>query len=134
MTNKATVARKFAVHHNTEVKRRFEEVAKGGEEAARRIENIYLGAAQGIIGFNQKALAIAQANVDAAFDCARELVGVTSPSEFIEVSTKHARQQLQAMGQQTRELAELAQKAAIESMGPFATGLGGVLLGRLDLS
>jgi Phasin protein len=61
-------------------------------------------------------------------------VDVTSPSEFIEVSTKHARHQFQAMSQQTRELAELAQKAAIESMGPFATGLGGVLLGRPDLS
>ena len=77
---------------------------------------------------------MAQANVDAAFDCARELVGVASPSEFIEVSNKHVRQQLQAMSQQTKELAELAQKAAIESMGPFATGLGGALLGRPDLS
>ena len=56
MTNKANVARKFSVHHNTEVKRRFEEVAKGGEEAARRIENIYLGAAQGIIGLIRKLL------------------------------------------------------------------------------
>jgi hypothetical protein len=82
MTNKANVARKLAVHHNTEVKRRFEKAATGGEEAARRIETIYLGAAQGTIEFNQKLLAIAQANVDAAFDCARELVGVTSPSEL----------------------------------------------------
>jgi hypothetical protein len=53
MTNKANVARKLAVHHNTEVKRRFEKAATGGEEAARRIETIYLGAAQGTIEFNQ---------------------------------------------------------------------------------
>jgi phasin len=134
MTNRATAARKFAVHHNEEVTRGFEKVITAGEEATRRIENTYARAAHGTIEFHQKLLTIAQANVDAAFDCARDLVGVTSPSEFIEVSTKHARHRFQAMSQQTRELAELAQKAAIESVGPFATGLGGVLLGRPDLS
>jgi phasin len=134
MTNRATAARKFALHHNEEVTGRFDKAAAAGEEATRRIENTYSKAAHGGIEFQQKVLAITQANVDAAFDCARELAGVTSPSEFIEVPNKYARQQLQAMSQQTRELAELAQKAAIETMGPFATGLGGALLGRPDLS
>src|SRR5712692_4205657 len=100
MTNRATAARKFAVLHNEELKGRFEKVATAGEETTRRIENNYSRATQGITEFHQKLLAIAHANVDAAFDCARELVGVTSPSEFIEVSTKHARQHLQAMSQQ----------------------------------
>jgi hypothetical protein len=134
MTERATAAQKFAVLQNEELKGRFEKTGTTGEETTRRFGNTYLGAARATIEFHQKALAIAQANVDAAFDCARELVGVTSPSEFIEVSTKHTRQQLQVMTQQTRELAELAQRAAIESMEPFATGLGGVLLGRPDLS
>jgi len=83
--------------------------------------------------FHQKVLAITHANVDAAFECARALLGVTSPSEFMEVSTKHARQQVEAMRQQMRELAELAQKTAIDSMGPFTGGFG-ALLGRPDLS
>jgi hypothetical protein len=59
---------------------------------------------------------------------------VRSPSEFIEVSTKYAGQQFRAMSQQNKELAELAQKAAIESMGPLASGLGDALLGGSDLS
>jgi len=134
MTNKATAARKFAIHHNEEVKGRFGRATTAGEETTRRIDNTYSRAAKATVEFHRKALAIAQANVDAAFDCARELVGATSPSEFIEVSTKHARQQLQAVSQQTRELAELAQEAAIESMGPFGTMVGGALLGRPDLS
>jgi hypothetical protein len=98
------------------------------------VEVAYSRTATATIEFHQKALAIAQASVDAAFECARELVGVTSPSEFIEVSNKHARQQLQAITRQSKELAELAQKAAIESMGPFGTMVGGALLGRPDLS
>ena len=132
MTNTANAARKFAVHHNTEVKRRFETVAAAGGEVTHRIENTSLRAARGTMEFHQKVLAITQANVDAAFDCARELLGVTSPSEFIEVSTKYAGRQLRAMSQQTRELAELAQKAATGSMGPLASGLGGAFFGRSD--
>ena len=134
MTDRAAAARKFTVHHNEEVTRRFEKVATAGEEATRPIENTYSKVAQSTIEFHQKLLAIAHANVNAASDYARELVGVTSPSEFIEVSTKHARQQLHAMSQQTRELAELGQKAAIESMGPLGTMVGGTLVGRPDLS
>jgi phasin family protein len=65
--------------------------------------------------------------VDAAFECARELLGVTSPSEFMEVSTKHARQQFEAVRQQTKELAEIAQKTAIKSMGPFTGGFAALL-------
>jgi len=68
-------------------------------------------------------LEIAQTNVDAAFDCAQELLGVTSPSQFFEVATNHARQQAQAMTEQTKELAALAQKAASDSIKPLAGGL-----------
>ena len=105
-----------------------------GEEATRRIESTYLKMAQGMAEFHLKVLAIAHANMDLALDFSRELVGVTSPSEFIEVSTKYARRQFQAMIQQNRELAEIIQKAAIESMGPFGTMVAGTVLGRPDLS
>jgi phasin family protein len=145
MTAKTSAARKFAahhnedvkrtaVHHNEDVKRAIEKVTVAGEEATRRMEDIYSKVTQETIEFQQRLLATTHANVDAAFECARELLGVTSPSEFMEVSTKHARQQFEAVRQQTKELAEIAQKTAIESMGPFATGLGGTLLGRPDHS
>jgi len=94
MTNRSIAARKFAAHHNEEVTHRSEKAATAGDEATRRIENTYSRAAHGTIEFHQKLLAIAQSNVDAAFHGARELVGITSSSEFIEVSTKHAREEL----------------------------------------
>ena len=37
-----------------------------------------------------------------------------SPTEFVELSTKHARKQFEAMTAQTRELAELAVKVTTE--------------------
>jgi hypothetical protein len=37
-----------------------------------------------------------------------------SPSEFVELSTAHARKQFEAMTAQTKELTELAQKVTTE--------------------
>jgi phasin family protein len=116
MTDRTGGARKFAEESTVQAKRTFEKASAAGEEAYSRV-------AQGTIDFHRKVLEIAQANVDAAFDCAQELVGVTSPSQFIEVATKHARQQVQSMTEQNRELAELAQKAATDSIKPLAGGL-----------
>jgi hypothetical protein len=84
--------------------------------------------------FNQKLLAIAHANADAYFEWVRELVRVNSPSEFIAVSMKHSQQQFETFRQQTRELVGLAQKAAIENMGPLGTVIGNAVIGRPDLS
>jgi hypothetical protein len=79
--------------------------------------------------FHRRVLAIAQVNVDAAFECAQRLVGVTSPSEFIEVTTSHARRQWQAMSEQTMELSALARKAAADSVKPLSSGFAGVFPG-----
>jgi len=49
--------------------------------------------------FNQKLLAIANANADAYFEWVRELVRVNSPSEFIAVSMKHSQQQFETFRQ-----------------------------------
>jgi phasin len=132
MLDKTSTARKFAELHKEEAKHTVEKAAEAGRQATRRIKDAYSRTAQGTIEFHRKVFAISQANLDATFDCARALLGVTSPSEFMEVSTKHARQQFEAMRQQNRELAELAQKTAIESMGPFTGGFA-ALLGRPDL-
>ena len=55
----------------------------------------------------------AQKNTEAAFEFARELAGVKSPAEFLELSTSHSRKQFETLTEQARELATLAQKAAM---------------------
>lgn len=116
MAEAISAARKF--QHQTAA-----QVTHTGEEFTRRIEDTYSKATQGAIEYHRKALEMAQANINSAFECARELLGVTSPSEFLEVTTKHARQQVQAMTEQTRELSMLAQKAATNGIGPLPIGL-----------
>jgi phasin len=122
MTDRTSAARRLSEQSTAQARHTFEKTSAAGEEATRRIEDTYAATNQVALEFHRKVLAIAQANIDAAFDCAQELLGVTSPSEFIEVATSHARQQVQAMTEQTRELAAVAQKAATDSIKPLATG------------
>jgi hypothetical protein len=46
-------------------------------------------------------------------------LGVKSPSEAIELWTSHARKQFEAFTVQTKELAELSQKVATETVEPI---------------
>jgi phasin len=103
----------------------FEKASEAGQETSRRLEDTYLRATQGSVEYQRKALAIAKAHFDAAFDYAQELVAVKSPSEFIEVSMNHARRQFETMSEQTKELASLAQKAATNSIEPLTNGVIG---------
>ena len=51
-------------------------------------------------------------NTLAAFEFARELLGVKSPSEFIELSTAQTRKQFDLASAQNKELCALAHRTA----------------------
>ena len=67
------------------------------------------------------SLDIIQANTNAAFDFARQLTRVTSPSEFFELSAAHARKQVETLTKQTQDLTQLAQKVTTQAGQPFQT-------------
>jgi hypothetical protein len=56
---------------------------------------------------------------NAACDFASELMGAKSFSDFVELSTAHARKQFETFTAHTKELAELAQKVATETVEPI---------------
>ena len=93
------------------------------EEATDLLKSAYTTAANGTADYNRKVIEIARTNAHAAFDYAYELLGVKSPSEFIELSTAHARKQFEAMTAQTKELTELAQKVTTEIAEPLKAGV-----------
>jgi phasin len=93
------------------------------EEAADLLESAYTTAAKGATEFNLKLIEIARTNNRAAFDYAHELLGVKSPSEFIELSTAHVRKQFDIASSQNRELCALAQEVAAEAAEPIKTGM-----------
>jgi phasin len=93
------------------------------EEAAELLQNTYTTVATGATNYNLKIIAIARTNTCAAFDCAHELLGAKSLSEFIELSTTHARKQFDIVSAQNKELWALAQKVASEAAEPIKTGM-----------
>ena len=73
--------------------------------------------------YNLKLIEIARTNTRAAFDYADELLGVKSPSEFIELSTAQMRKQFDIVSAQNKELCALAQEVATEAAAPIETGV-----------
>jgi hypothetical protein len=74
------------------------------------VEQTYSAASKGAADFNLHLLDITQANMNAAFDFARELTHVKSLPEFFELSTAHVRKQVETLTKQTQDLTQLAQK------------------------
>jgi phasin family protein len=60
-----------------------------------------------------------KANTTTNLDFAQELLGVKSPTEAIELWTSHARKQYETFTAQAKELAELGQKVATETVEPI---------------
>ena len=92
----------------------YEKAKSAIEQAADQLKDMYTAAAKCATEYNLRVIEIARLNTNTAFDNANELLGAKSPSEFVDLSSAHARKQLEAMTVQTKELAELAQKVATE--------------------
>jgi hypothetical protein len=72
--------------------------------------------------YRQKMFDFMKSNLNAALDYAEKLSAVKTPSEFIELSTSHARKQFETVTAQTTELSALARKLTAwnhESLGAF---------------
>jgi phasin len=93
------------------------------EDASDLLQNTYATVAKGATDYNLKLIEIARTNTRAAFDFAHELLGVKSPSEFIELSTAQMRKQFDIVSAQNKELFTLAQKLATQTAEPIKTGV-----------
>src|SRR3979490_948056 len=80
------------------------------------IEAVFTSASKGASEYSAKLMEMMKANTTATLDFAQELLGVKSPSEAIELWTSHARKQFEAFTLHTKELAEVSQKLATETV------------------
>jgi phasin len=93
------------------------------KQGTKLFENTYATTADGMREYSLKVLEIARTNADTAFDYAQEIMSVKSPSELMELSTAHARKQIETLTAQTKELTTLGQKVAAASREPLASGM-----------
>lgn len=113
--------REFAekgVSQARETYEKFKDVAQSSNET---IEAVYASATKGGSEYAGKLIDIARANANAAFDAAEKLVGVKSPSEVFAIWSNYARAQYDALQTQAKELTELGQRVATETVEPIKT-------------
>jgi phasin len=61
----------------------------------------------------------AKTNTSTHLDFAQQLLGLRSPSEAMELWTNHTRKQLETFQAQAKELAEIGQRVASETVEPI---------------
>ena len=83
------------------------------------IEAVFTCASKGASAYSAKVMEFLKTNTTSHLDFAQELLGVKSPSEAMELYTTHARKQFETLSAQAKELAELGQKVAAETMEPI---------------
>jgi hypothetical protein len=100
----------------------FEKMNGATEKTREFIENAYSTALQSAAQYNAKLLEFARVNNEAAFNYAHELTSVKTPAELVEITTRHAREQLAVLTAQAKELATLGQQATLKAAAPFKNG------------
>jgi phasin len=83
------------------------------------IEAVFTSASKGASEYNAKLIEFFKANTSSSLDFAQELFGVKTPAAAMELWTSHARKQYETFTAQAKELAELGQKVATETVEPI---------------
>jgi phasin len=83
------------------------------------VEAMFASATKGASEYSAKLMEIVKANTTASLDFAQEMISVKSPSEALELWTSHAKKQFEALTAHGRELAELTQRVATETVEPI---------------
>jgi hypothetical protein len=120
-------ARNFAQRATVYTADTFEKSKITAQEATKLVEHSYVAASKGTVDFNLTLIDIAQENVNAAFDFARELQHAPSPSAFFELSAAFTRKQCEKLAGQTQHLTGLAQKATVDAVQSLQTGVSKTL-------
>ncbi len=103
----------------------FNQVNSAAEKTKEFMEGTYLSAMQAAAQFNAKLLEFARVNNEAVLSYMSELSRVKSPTDAVEITTRHARDQLATLTAQAKELAALGQQATFKTMTPpFKNGGG----------
>ena len=83
------------------------------------IEAVFTSASKGASEYSAKLIEFFKANTSSSLDFAQELFGVKTPAEALELWTSHTKKQYETFTTQAKELAELGQKVATETVEPI---------------
>jgi phasin len=95
---------------------RFKDVAENNNST---MEAVFANVNKGASEYSAKLMEIVKVNTTASLDFAQELVAVKTPSEALELWTGHAKKQFEAFTAWGKELTELSQKVASQTVEPI---------------
>ena len=95
---------------------KFKEAAESQNGA---IEAVFTCASKGASEYTAKVMEFMKANTSTTLDFAQEFFGLKTPAEAMELWTTHSRKQLETFQAQAKELAEIGQRVANETVEPI---------------
>jgi phasin len=122
-TEASGAAREFAQQGAAFAKDVSEKTKAAAEETTKVLEQTYSTVAKGAVDFNRQWIEVVRANTNSTLDFAHQLIGVKSPSEFLELSAGHARKQFETFTEQTKHLTGLAQKVTTDAVEPLQASM-----------
>lgn len=115
--------REMAEKGTAQAKANYERMSAATTEAGGLIANSYAMGFKGMQDCNNKFVEFAHANINSAFDFLQRLSSAPSPSAYVELSSEHARKQIETLTEQTKQLAALVQKGTLAAVEPIRTGV-----------
>lgn len=111
--------RAFAEKGVSQAREGYQKLKEAAETNNGAIEAAYTSATKGAGDFTAKVIDIAKTNTESAFDFAQALLGVKSLPEAFELVNSHARKQFETLTAQSKDLADLTQKVATDTVEPI---------------
>jgi phasin len=111
--------RAFAEKGVSQARDNYAKFKDAAENHNSTIEAVFTCASKGASTYSAKVMEFLKANTTANLDFAQELLSVKSPTEAMELCSAHGRKAIETFQTQAKELAELAQKCATDTVEPI---------------
>ena len=118
------VFRSMAENGVVQAREHYAQFKASAEDATDLIEETFETARDGVMNLQHKALDAAKQNTDASFDFAKQIMGVTSVADAVQMQAKFAREQFDAFVDYSKDfqsrLTQVAEDTAAPSKAAFS--------------
>jgi len=104
--------REFAEKSVDQARKAFDDFMNVTQKAVSNAEDTSSAVQSGTADVNRKALDYAEEHVDAAFSFAQSMVRASSVEEVMQLQKDYLRKQMEALGEQAREIGNVTTKTA----------------------
>ncbi|WP_321342685.1 phasin [Breoghania sp.] len=104
--------REFAEKSVDQARKAFDSFMDATQKAVNTVEGQTNAAQSGSLDMNKKVLDYAEEHVDAAFQLAQKIVRAGDMQEILQLQSEYLKGQMEALGEQARELSESATRTA----------------------